>query len=99
MKQRFSFLHPNQSAGNELDFNHLSDFTVANYVGNPQGPMITDEIIQMLLSEAEDEGIVRRRIAADEFESIEYPDASASAAAALSFAPAIDRPMSTASDR
>ena len=89
MKQRFSFLH-----GNEIDFNQLSDFTVANYVENPQGPLISDDIIQMLINEAQDEGIVMRQFPPDETDD-QYD--SAAPAASLSFAPAIDRPMSTSS--
>ena len=93
MKQRYSFLHRHQDDSQEIDFNHLSDYALTHYVENNQGPMITDEIIQLLLTEARQEGIALREFPDDETEDLD----SAQQHQALSMAPALDRPLSSAS--
>lgn len=96
MKQHYSFLNRNDSNQVEIDFNHLSNYALTHYAENHQGPLITDDIIQLLISEAEQEGITMRKFAPDddeEFHSIEHHQT----ALPLSIAPAHDRPMSTTS--
>jgi hypothetical protein len=88
MKQRYSFLNRNKQDSQEIDFNDLSNYTLTHYVDNHQGPLITDEIIQLLLHEAQQEGITMRQVNDEnEDEDIEP----------LSLAPAIDRPLSSTS--
>lgn len=91
MKQRFSFLNREQQNTQEIDFNDLSNYALTHYVDNHQGPLITDEIIQLLLSEAQQEGITMRQYQEedDRFEQ-EYIEP-------LSLAPAFDRPLSSTS--
>lgn len=85
MKQRFSFLNRDTQ---EIDFNDLSNYALTHYVDNDRGPLITDEIIQLLLNEAQQEGITMRQYQEQEDDLIEQP---------LSLAPAFDRPLSSTS--
>jgi hypothetical protein len=94
MKQRFSFLNRDKQDHQEIDFNGLSDYTLTHYVENNQGPLITDEIIQLLINEAQHEGITMRQFDDDDDED---NDSFQQQAQALSLAPAIDRPLSSTS--
>jgi hypothetical protein len=88
MKQRYSFLNRDKHDSQEIDFNDLSNYTLTHYADNHQGPLITDEIIQLLLQEAQQEGINMRQLHdEDENEDVDP----------LSLAPAIDRPLSSTS--
>ena len=99
MKQRFSLLNRDQSEQLEIDFNQLSDFTLTHYVENNQGPLMTDEIIQLLINEARQEGIAVRQFDNDDDDNhAESIDSAQRPADPLSFAPAIDRPFSSTSD-
>jgi hypothetical protein len=90
MKQRFSFLNRDKQDHQEIDFNDLSNYTLTHYVDNNQGPLITDEIIQLLIDEAQQEGITMRKFLDDD--SFEHQQIES-----LSLAPAIDRPLSSTS--
>ena len=99
MKQRYSLLNRDQPEQLEIDFNQLSDFTLTHYVENNQGPAMTDEIIQLLINEARQEGIIVRQFDNDDDDNHAESIASARQPAdPLSFAPAIDRPFSSTSD-
>ncbi|CAF3486070.1 unnamed protein product [Rotaria sordida] len=92
MKQRFSFLNHDQQ---EIDFNDLSNYALTHYVENNQGPLITDEMIQLLINEAQQEGITMRKLDdeyEDDFDSLQQQQVDS-----LVLAPAIDRPLSSTS--
>jgi hypothetical protein len=93
MKLRYSFLNRDKQA--DIDFNDLSNYTLTHYVGNNQGPLITNEIIQLLIDEAQQEGITMRQFH-DENEQ-DLDSFQQQQAESLSFAPAIDRPSSSTS--
>jgi len=90
MKQRYSFLNRDKQDSQEIDFNDLSNYTLTHYVNNNQGPLITDEIIQLLIHEAQQEGITMRQFQEENEEEEEDMNS-------LSLAPAIDRPLSSTS--
>ena len=92
MKQRFSFLNPDKQDLQGIDFNDLSNYTLTHYVDNHQGPMITDEIIQLLINEAQQEGITLRQYHEEDDDLFEEQSAEP-----LSLAPAFDRPLSSTS--
>ncbi|CAF2334310.1 unnamed protein product [Rotaria sp. Silwood2] len=95
MKQRFSFLNHDKQDQKEIDFNDLSDYALTHYVENNQGPLITDEIIQLLIYEAQQEGITMRQLHdenEDDIDSLQKQEVDA-----LVLAPAIDRPLSSTS--
>lgn len=94
MKQRFSFLNHNKQDNEEIDFHDLSNYALTHYVENTQGPVITEEIIQLLLNEAKQEGITMRNFD-DENEDVD--SLQQRQADPLSLAPAIDRPISSTS--
>lgn len=93
MKQRFSFLNRDKENNQEIDFNDLSNYTLAHYVDNKQGPLITDEIVQLLITEAQQEGITMRKFDDEDDEDFD----SFQQIEPLSLAPAIDRPLSSTS--
>ena len=92
MKQRFSFLQRDQQDTQEIDFNDLSNYALTHYVDNHQGPLITDEIIQLLLNEAQQEGITMRQYQEEDDDLFEQQHIEP-----LSLAPAFDRPLSSTS--
>jgi hypothetical protein len=93
LKTRYSLLHSDQQDRQAIDFNDLSNYTLTHYVDNHQGPQITDDVIQLLIREAQQEGIVMRQVH-DEDELDAMP---AQSAESLLFTPAIDRPPSSSS--
>ncbi|CAF0882797.1 unnamed protein product [Adineta steineri] len=105
MKSRYSLLNRDKEDYQEIDFNELSNYALTHYVGNTQGPLITDEIIQLLINEAQQEGITMRQFHDDdvedggggEEENMHSSQQQQQHTASLSFAPAIDRPSSTTS--
>ena len=92
MKQRFSFLNRDKQDLQEIDFNDLSNYTLTHYTDNHQGPMITDEIIQLLINEAQQEGIALRQYHEEDDDLFEEQRIEP-----LSLAPAFDRPLSSTS--
>ena len=94
MKQRFSFLNRDKQDCQEIDFNDLSNYTLTHYVDNNQGPLITDEIIQLLLTEAQQEGITMRQFPENNEADIDLFEQQVES---VSLAPAIDRPISSTS--
>lgn len=80
----------------EIDFNDLSNYTLTHYVDNKQGPLITDEIIQLLINEAQQEGITMRQFEEENYEDIDLFQQQQQVES-LSLAPAIDRPLSSTS--
>jgi hypothetical protein len=96
MKQRYSFLNRDKEDQQEIDFNDLSNYTLTHYVDNNQGPLITDEIIQLLISEAQQEGITMRQFQDENEEDIDSFQQQQQVEL-LSLAPAIDRPLSSTS--
>ena len=95
MKQHFSFLNRDKEDQQEIDFNDLSNYTLTHYVDHNQGPLITDEIIQLLINEAQQEGITMRKFQDENDEDIDlYQQQQIKP---LSLAPAIDRPVSSTS--
>ncbi|CAF1256754.1 unnamed protein product [Adineta ricciae] len=94
MKTQYSLLNRENSDQQAIDFDGLSNYALTHYVENTRGPMITDEIIQLLLNEAQQEGIIMRQFPDDEdnLESLSQQHAQA-----LLFTPAIDRPSSSTS--
>jgi hypothetical protein len=94
MKQRFSLLNRDKQDHQEIDFNDLSNYTLTHYVENNQGPLITDDIIQLLIHEAQQEGITMRQFQDENEEDI---DSFQQQTESLSLAPAIDRPLSSTS--
>ncbi|CAF0841463.1 unnamed protein product [Adineta steineri] len=105
MKSRYSLLNRDREDYQEIDFNELSNYALTHYVGNTQGPLITDEIIQLLINEAQQEGITMRQFHDDDVEDGGGGEENMHSSqqqqqqhtASLSFAPAIDRPSSTTS--
>jgi len=91
MKQRYSFLNRDKQDYQQIDFNDLSNYTLTHYVDNNQGPLITDDIIQLLINEAQQEGITMRKFQDEDQENID------SFQQPLSLAPNIDRPVSSTS--
>lgn len=96
MKQRYSFLNRDQQDNQEIDFNDLSNYTLTHYVDNQQGPLITDEIVQLLINEAQQEGIIMRKFQ-DDNENEDDMDLFQQQIQPLSIGPAIDRPLSSTS--
>jgi hypothetical protein len=95
MKQRYSFLNRDKQDNQEIDFNDLSNYTLTHYVDNNQGPLITDDIIQLLINEAQQEGITMRKFQDENEENID--SFQQQQVEPLSLAPAIDRPSSSTS--
>ena len=95
MKQHFSFLNRDKPDYQGIDFNDLSDYTLTHYAENNRGPLITDEIIQLLINEAQQEGITMCKFIDEDEEDID--SLRQQQADSLSLAPAIDRPPSSTS--
>ncbi|CAF1238537.1 unnamed protein product [Rotaria magnacalcarata] len=99
IKQRYSFLNQDKQESQEIDFNGLSDYALTYYVENNQGPLITDDIIQLLIHEAQQEGITMRKLDCEEEEEKEgdIDSLQLQQTDSLVLAPAIDRPISSTS--
>ncbi len=97
MKQRFSLLNRDKQDHQEIDFNELSNYTLAHYVDNHQGPFITDEIIQLLINEAQQEGITMRQFQDENEEDMDLFQQQQQQVEPLSLAPVVDRPLSSTS--
>jgi hypothetical protein len=101
MKQRFSLLNRDQHDVQPIDFNHLSDYTVTHYVDDNRQTVITDDIIRMLIDEAEQEGIAMRAYPDNDLDDLDsrqqQQQQTDQHAQPLSIAPAFDRPLSSIS--
>ncbi|UJR33916.1 hypothetical protein I4U23_021335 [Adineta vaga] len=97
MKTRYSLLNQDKQDQQAIDFNDLTNYTLTHYVENPRGPMITDEIIQLLINEAQQEGIIMRQLHDNDDELDLDSSSQQQHAQALLFTPAIDRPSSSTS--
>lgn len=95
LKQRFSLLNQDKQDNQPLDFNDLSNYALTHYEEHNQGPLITDDIIQLLINEAQQEGITMRTFPDDEQDDID--SFQQQQADVLLLAPALDRPLSSTS--
>lgn len=93
MKQRYSLLNNDSK---EIDFSGFYDYALMPYVERDQPTPINEDIIQSLLLQAAQEGIVKREFHDDSLEDLDELSARQTAAT-LSLAPVIDRPISSAS--
>jgi len=99
MKQQFSLLNHDNQTENEIDFNELSNYALTHYVDHNQGPMITNDIIQLLINEAQQEGITMRTFQDNDDDADDDDDElfEQKQIEAVSLEPAFDRPISSTS--
>lgn len=96
MKQHFSLLNHDNQTENEIDFNDLSNYALTHYVDHNQGPKITDDIIQLLIHEAQQEGITMRKFEKNDDDD-DDDTSEQKQIDVVSLEPAIDRPISSTS--